>query len=373
MCRAKNRLVGKTGPGLLDYFGRFSERSRFARAFSAVSRRAVGSHIHSIKLEVNSDCMLACEMCYVEKSKRQIPLANIKKLLDRTAPYGIRLELLGGEPLLRGDVVEIVRHAKKVARSPFVSLYTNGMLASRELSGELARAGLDAAIVTLVSHREDVHDGFTGRAGSFRRTVAGMRNLQESGIDVYSFTAVHARNCGDYRDIYDYVKRELGHRALFYQYIPRGAGDPLAIDAQTWRDIKRWLLYEKNRPHMDYIRKFFMLTGNACSGGNFVFTVKADGSVQPCPFLSDVPLGSIYEDDIWDIFKNRFESPLLREFKRLPDECSACSYASVCGGGCRAGNRALVGSYNSKDRRCLGPFSKEIALEDMCDCVPCFF
>jgi radical SAM protein with 4Fe4S-binding SPASM domain len=116
-----------------------------------------------------------------------------------------------------------------------------------------------------------------------------------------------------------------------------------------------------------------MLSGNACSGGNFVFTVKVDGSVQPCPFIDNMPLGNIGQDSIWKIFRSRFRNKELVEFKSTPEECRGCSYESVCGGGCKAGNDKHFGQYNCKDLRCLGPFSEVRDKEEVMADIPTFF
>ena len=193
-------------------------------------------------------------------TRQQIPINAIRLLLDQISSCGVRLEILGGEPLLRKDIVEIVDYAKRKASVPFVSLYTNGLAATTETSAALHEAGLDAAIVTLISHRKEVHDAFTGTPGSWEGTVEGIRNL--------------------------------------------------------------------------------------------VLTVKANGDVQPCPFISDLPIGNIYRSDIWDIYRNRYQGTALREFKKPPDECASCSYESVCSGGCKAGNNIMMDGYSHRDHRC---------------------
>ncbi|MBA7547530.1 Antilisterial bacteriocin subtilosin biosynthesis protein AlbA [subsurface metagenome] len=303
----------------------------------------------------------------------ELSIGLIKRILNQIRDCGVRIEILGGEPLLRKDIADIIRYAKKEAKVPFISIYTNGINATPGIAVELKAAGLDAAIVTLVSHKKEIHDEFTGVAGSWEKMTSGIGVLQKAGIKVYTFTAVHKYNYRDYKDIYYFVKNSLKAGALFYQYIPQKKNDPLMIDPVEWSRIKHWVLYEKNREHMDFVRKFYMLTGNACSGGNFVITIKVDGSVQPCPFLSDIPLGNIHEHNVWTIFKNRFGQSLLSGFKDISEECRRCAYKSVCGGGCKAGNNELFGRYNVKDHRCLGPYPGPIRKSEITDRVPAFF
>lgn len=367
----KNRVITRQQYRLLDLFGVLTRHPPLDRLMSKFARTFIGSYLYSIKVEVNTACTLDCEMCYVQKDEQQIPLGTVKDLIDQIAGCGVRLEILGGEPLLRKDILDIIGYAR--GKVPFISLYTNGLFATPDFSRKLKAAGLDAAIVTLISHREEVHDRFTGTKGSWAGTVDGIRNLRDAEISTYTFTAVHSDNFADFESIDDFVRSGFHAHPLFYQYIPQRKDDRLVISREAWREIKRSVLLEKNRDHMDFVRRFYMLTGNACSGGNFVLTVKANGSVQPCPFISDLPLGNIRETGIWEIYRNRYKGTRLREFKRPPDECAKCSYVSICSGGCKAGNTILCGEYSRPDHRCPGPFGEEIDLENALDRIPTFF
>lgn len=371
--KIKNRILTHFQYQILDFFGSLREESLFARLFSSISRKLIGGYLYSIKLEVNDLCQLKCRMCYIEPQNNELALSEIHSLLDDIHRYGTRLEILGGEPLLRKDLPEIITYAKLKAGIPFISLYTNGILAEEETTKLLKAAGLDAAIVTLVSHLAQKHDDFTGVTGSWEKTISGILSLKKAEIPTYTFTAVHNVNKDDVKEIYEFVNNELGVHSLFYQYVPLEKYDSLSINPVEWNRIKHWILYEKNARHMEFVRDFYMLTGNACSGGNFVLTVKADGSVQPCPFINNLSFGNIREHDIWTIYRNRFKNTALRQFKSVPPQCRECSYKSVCGGGCKAGNDKIFGTYFHSDHQCTGPHKGKISKTDIADRVPTFF
>lgn len=371
--KLKNRGITRYQYRILDRFGRLPAGSRRAMYLAKAARRLVGGYIYSIKLEINDYCNLNCRMCYVEKKKTDLTDARVFGLLDQIRGHGIRLEILGGEPLMRSNILDIIRYAKEKSQVPFVSLYTNGTEAGPAMAAGLREAGLDAILVTLVSHIEEVHDGFTGIPGSWKRTVDGIRELVRAGIATYSFTTVHRENSRHCREIYRFVKDELGAHSLFYQYIPQKADDPLLIPAAEWHELKKWVLLRENPDHAAFVRDFYMISGNACSGGNFVFTVKVDGSVQPCPFVDNMSLGSIYDETIWEIFRKRFRNDTLVDFKSTPAECYGCAYESVCGGGCKAGNDVHFGKYNCRDLRCMGPFEQVRAKNEFMADIPTFF
>jgi len=371
--KTKNRIFAKYQYSVLKRFARLRHPSFTASLFSTTARKIVGAYLYSIKIEMNDYCNLNCKMCYVPDQKRELPKERIFDLFDQVKSKGVRIELLGGEPMMRPDISEIITYAKRKTGVPFVSLYTNGTQITETSAQSLKKAGLDAVLVTLISHKKEVHDNFTGVKGSWDKTISGIRNLLKAGIATYTFSSIHRENYNDYKDIYQFVKQTLKAHALFYQYIPQKKDDPLMIDPVEWHKIKHSILTEISPEHMGFVRDFYLLTGNACSGGNFVLTVKVDGSVQPCPFISDIPLGNIFNDTIWDIYKKRFRNTELKAFKSVPPECKECAYETICGGGCKAGNMLLEGTYECKDHRCLGPYSdakeKELLMSD----IPTFF
>jgi len=312
-------------------------------------------------------------MCYAKKGEDLLPMPDIKRLLDDIGGTGTRLEILGGEPLMRGDLAEIIRYAKDEARIRQVVLYTNALYANSSLSEKLRQAGLDIAIVNLISSNEDEHDTFVGKEGAWAETIAGIKHLLDAGIRVYTFTAIHSVNIDRVRKIHAFVKGNLGAHALFYQYIPQQKNDPLIPDKTRWAEIKHWILCDANSEHARFVRNFCTLAGTSCSGGDFVFTIKVDGTVTPCPFIADIALGNIKEDSVWKIIRDRFTNDRFIEFRSLPDECRGCTYANVCNGGCKAGNMTLFGRYDHKDSRCLGPWREPLAEDALCDRLPSFF
>jgi radical SAM protein with 4Fe4S-binding SPASM domain len=371
--RLKTRLALRLQSPILETAGRLPIDSFRSRAFRQTLRHVVGGVLWSVKLEVNTACSLSCRMCYREKGIDLLPMADIKRLLDDIAGVGTRLEILGGEPLLRDDLAETIRYAKQNAGVPQVVLYTNALGADKKRAGQLSTAGLDAALVTLISCDEKEHDAFVGVDGAWQQTLDGIEHLKETGIEVYTFTAIHSANIHRVKEIHTFVKETLGAHAVFYQYIPQGAGDPLIPDRKQWADVKRWILCEMNPDHAWFVGSFCTLAGTACSGGYFVFTVKVDGTVTPCPFISDIRLGSIKQQSIWQIMRDRFDVERLVEFQSLPGECRSCSYADICNGGCKAGNVVLFDRYDRKDPRCLGPWRQPPQDDAVCDRLPCFF
>ena len=95
---------------------------------------------HAI-LDILRGCNIRCRDCYNLQPDRIKPLAEIDAQLD--ALTRLRklqsISIVGGEPTLHPDLVEIVRRVRR--RGLFVELFTNGVDLNDQLLAELKRAG----------------------------------------------------------------------------------------------------------------------------------------------------------------------------------------------------------------------------------------
>lgn len=101
-----------------------------------------------VALEITQRCNLDCTLCYLSDSAeaiKDLPLDEVFRRIDMIrAQYGADsdIQITGGDPTLRRreELVAIVRRCCEVGLRP--SLFTNGILASRDLLRELSAAGL---------------------------------------------------------------------------------------------------------------------------------------------------------------------------------------------------------------------------------------
>jgi 7,8-dihydro-6-hydroxymethylpterin dimethyltransferase len=101
-----------------------------------------------VSLEITQRCNLDCSLCYLSEHSeavRDIPLEEVFRRIDMIAAhYGKNtdVQVSGGDPTLRKreELVQIVQRITE--RGLRASLFTNGILATRELLSDLCVAGL---------------------------------------------------------------------------------------------------------------------------------------------------------------------------------------------------------------------------------------
>ena len=119
--------------------------------------------------------------------ERELTTAEWQQALQRLWDAGVpHVCFTGGEPTLREDLGDLVRYAEGLGM--VTGLLSDGRrLAELPYLEGLLRAGLDHLQITLASHQAELHDRLTGRAGSWERTMAGLKNALAGDI----YTVVH--------------------------------------------------------------------------------------------------------------------------------------------------------------------------------------
>lgn len=132
------------------------------------------------ELILNHACDLRCAFCSqadFAPAARMAAADAVRHIYAARKAGFTRLGFSGGEALLRRDLPQLVRAARRVGFKA-VRLQTNGLgLASPAAARKLVEAGLTVCKFTFASHLGAVHDALTGKKGAFKRSLAGLDNM----------------------------------------------------------------------------------------------------------------------------------------------------------------------------------------------------
>ncbi len=309
-----------------------------------------------VKIKLLWACNLACAMCDYWRQPRASALTVeiVTGLLNDLAALGCRkVHFSGGEPALRGDLPEIVAHARRLKLR--VTLTTNGTLLTRALSRRLVKAGLNGACVSIDSPAREVHDRLRGMPGALKATLAGVRHLRAAAEELGSALAVRVNTVVS-RENYATLDRlpallhEIGARSLLLLPVddPSGA---LLLNKRRLQDY-----YERIAPVLAEQGVAYGLLGDAreaypfgltraewsdCRDGHYArglyarqpcyapwthALVAADGRVAPCCSAPRVTLGSLLDArfaDIWGGAAYRELRERMRDGRPLK-HCAGC-------------------------------------------------
>ncbi|MFO0875963.1 MAG: radical SAM protein [Gemmataceae bacterium] len=167
--------------------------------------RAIAGKGFRIALEVTRRCNIACLHCFVPNERQDPSLASLVELFAPLRQAGCRkLILTGGEPLLRTDLVEIVRAAVEVGIG--VDLNSNLVGLTEERVAALVEAGLAEASTSLYGD-EAFHDAFVRHAGAYASTLRSCNLLRQHGVDIDFHGPVWAENLSFVEHVYELAER----------------------------------------------------------------------------------------------------------------------------------------------------------------------
>lgn len=135
---------------------------------------------------VDGRCNSKCVFCYTEwiRNEPELSTAAIRTTIERAVRISSLKSVVfsGGEPTLRGDLPELIAHARTHGFMD-IGVYSNGYrLANGIYLEELRDAGLTSVLLSLHGATKATHESMAGMRGSFDKAVRALTLLHESKV-----------------------------------------------------------------------------------------------------------------------------------------------------------------------------------------------
>ena len=344
-----------------------------------------------IAINLTQRCNLACGHCYLDAgtlkdgSDGELSTQEVCTLLDEIVDLddetesGTMVVLTGGEPLVRRDLEDIIKHGAK--KELAMVLGTNGALLTKARVKSLQQAGLMGAGISVDSLNPDFHDTFRGQKGSWQQTMNGIENCRQEGLSFQLHFSIMDDNAHELNDMIEFAKLSEARVINIFFLVCTGRGEsfsdisPLRYE-QTLKEIIKaqekypdLIIRPRCAPHFKRVAhqlnpesKLNQISGregDGCIAGIHYARITHDGKVTACPYIED-SVGSIREDKFTSIWSNASDFHALREPK-LTGRCGACEYQKLCGG-CRARPIAEGNGLMDGDNFCSYVPTGEVAI-----------
>jgi MoaA/NifB/PqqE/SkfB family radical SAM enzyme len=251
-----------------------------------------------VSFEVTDSCNCNCRHCDRGGPRDEPNLISpegIRRWMRVLHPCAIQIS--GGEPLLRADIVACVHAAQRFGGLPYTVFVSNWALMTKEKYLALRQAGVDQFSVSL-DFPDERHDDFRRHPGLFARLARTLPEITALGYDdVVLNTAVTRVNAGELDAICDLSAR-WNVNVSFSAYSPRRTGDRGLMvsdggDLAVLRDQLGRVMERKRRDTRGWIVNstttlretlaYFERGGQPnCQAGVRFLVVTADGFLQPC-------------------------------------------------------------------------------------------
>jgi MoaA/NifB/PqqE/SkfB family radical SAM enzyme len=319
----------------------------------------------ALSMEVTRRCIAKCLMCNIWQMPAVPELAAVDwlKLLESPVLSELKeLDVTGGEPFLRNDIVELLLGIGRLKATHLrqlcsVAITTNGFLTEKVLKdvgaviGPLEEAGVTLVFACGFDAVGEVHDRIRNFKGGWERlnaTILGLKALREEyprlvlGIK----TTITRHNI----DELDRVCRYADEHGLFTiispyiltanRYKNIGKEDTLSLSASDLEKLK--VFYSSPRFRWSYYRSEllrFLDTGKMekpCSAGFNYFFIRSTGDLYSCPIIDQL-LGNVKDTPLEKLIRSTEAARFRRNILEFP-ECALCTepglerYALPCEG-----------------------------------------
>ena len=302
------------------------------------------------------ECTLRCNMhcrhcgsdCRVQPEVKDMPAADFLRAVDSLTPHVNPNEtfiiITGGEALLRDDLEAVGLELYR--RGYPWGVVTNGYLLDRTRLQSLMESGLHSVTVSL-DGPEEQHNWLRRHEGSFARATEAVSLLAAQHEVLWDVvTCVNPRNIDRLAELRDLLAGLGVASWRLFSIFPMGraAGDPdLQLTDKQLRRLMDFIEEERRSDRTmevsyacegflgDYeqrVRDHFFY----CRSGVEVASIRCDGAISGCTSVrSHMDQGSIYTDDLWDVWQNRFQLMRDRSWARK-GHCADCKMWRYCEG-----------------------------------------
>lgn len=346
--------------------------------------------VSSIAFEVTARCHRRCLYCYnVWKSSSDLPteeldIAEIRSIFSRLRrEAGLRrVDLTGGEPLLRPDIFEVMDALGALGLK--LTLVSDGKHITSEVAKELARRKIVRVQPTLLSTDRQVHNALKGGGAcavggdacvvgsdAYDDALRAVARLLREKVPLSVSYICTRRNFGDFEEVvklcYALGVKHMGFGRLCTSGEAAGNLEALCPEPGMVRDCLERIpslsskygmeialliavphcLFDGAALHRSTPRVGYC----AIAAGEPHWTLSPSGEVRPCS-VSPVSLGNLTGQG-WSRIAGRYRREVLPIFReRLPLVCRQCDRLERCLGGCRESARGATGELTGRDPLC---------------------
>lgn len=333
-----------------------------------MSKKAYLSTMFSLMLKpAGSRCNLHCAYCYyIEKpAGERMSLPVLEKVISEytQACDGEELNFIwhGGEPLLMGLdwFLAAVELERKYAggRYIFNSIQTNGTLLNSAWAAFFRECNFLVGLS--LDGPAGIHERFRlGSSGTFDKVMAGLRCLQDAGVQFNTLTTVNSASEGCATEIYSFLKKAGSRHMQFLPVVSEEKAGPWCISAEGYGRFMSDIfdVWVKEDVGRIFVQMFDAALSSWCGLSPGVCTmsrscagaimVDSSGDLYPCDHLVTPKrrLGNVLQTPMSEILaQSSLKDFWEMKFKTLPLQCRDCEWKPACFGGCPAHRDPVTG------------------------------
>lgn len=295
-----------------------------------------------LHISLTNSCVQRCKHCYksAESVGMNIEEKDLYNFLDRLQGAVPLMSISGGDPVLHPMFHDLIN---RYGDSSNICVHTSGYLCNDMLLQSFKKC-TGGIVVSLYSSDSSKHDSFTGRRGSFRKTIDTILSLKRENIPVGVATLLTNSNFEDIRLLINQLHEYDVENISVGKISPVGRAKDNSLMTQSsnvgnFDDAVKELLGYNDEPvshgQMNADNTFLPYTPFKCSAGSLCWSIFENGEIHPCG-VSAVPellMGNLSSFDDTILYDRKSyisqicDLPIVKSLTTSIDQCplSGCT------------------------------------------------
>lgn len=286
-----------------------------------------------VTFELTYGCNLRCLHCYNPTHRvlpHELTTSEVCSILDQITDLGVlNVTFTGGEPAVRPDIVQILRHAR--SRGLMIQLLTNATRITPSFAELLGEVGITRINVSIYGASESTYERMTGISGSYALFLQGLRCLAVSRLPVtvrMPVTTVNQEEVSASRALVE-------DHGFKFQYcldlMPRTDGDCTPLKYRLSPEDKHRIDHTLLSPPEDGVVEDTCGSSSSfieCACGKSHFAITPYGEMNLCVAFP-IPKYNLREGSVkegWEVLKHTVD----RAAPTINYECPTCEVRPHC-------------------------------------------
>ena len=278
-----------------------------------------------VQISLTYKCQCNCKHCGVKhlskKIKDELSFEKIKAIFEDLKTAGVKyVELFGGEPTLRKDIVDIVSLGSSYGFD--MMLESNALLLDFDTLKKLKEAGLTRLYISMDDYKEKEHNDRRGK-NVFSFAVKALNNSKKLGIEAHTSIVPEKREYFTKGEINKYIQFCLDNgasnvRILFPSYIGNFS-DEKKIFCSFEDEVNLLGCIDPKFYDVVYVESDDTWVKSVLEGKEITCPAKkglfchvtSNGLVMPCPYLP-LAFGDLTKESIVEVFARMKDHPHMK-------------------------------------------------------------
>lgn len=153
----------------------------------------------TLDIKLGFSCNNNCRFCHLTDDEKKLGDRGTEEIkrdlffyINKKGVYTVALG--GGEPTIRSDIIDLIRHASYLGYRRIIIMTNGRMFYYMDFCTRVVDSGANRFVFSLAGHTPGIHDYLVMAKGAFNQAISGIHNLKELNQEIIVNSVITKQN-----------------------------------------------------------------------------------------------------------------------------------------------------------------------------------